>query len=127
MLLRRHELLREYIFYLIRWQLSTPILAWCIVYFGSLGSGWSTVLANLIGGLLFFWVDKFLIFRNKTTTEIWEVLHDKECYRCNKIGRVYRLVKKDKYDKTVSTPVYLCEQCSDKKYRKILESEFSNG
>ena len=55
-------MIKKYILYLLRWQLSTPILAICCCGFGSFGVLSATVLANLIGGLIFFWVDK-LIFR----------------------------------------------------------------
>jgi hypothetical protein len=53
------------IIYLLRWQLSTPILS-AVIYFtidlwGNLAS---TILANLIGGLMFYKIDK-LIFRKK--------------------------------------------------------------
>lgn len=54
---------KQLIIYLLRWQLSTPILALSIfiltVYMNEL---WATVIANLIGGLIFFWVDR-LIFK----------------------------------------------------------------
>jgi len=51
--------MKRFIFYLLRWQLSTPIL-WLVVR--HLGVGiWSTVIANLIGGVIFFWVDKFIL------------------------------------------------------------------
>ena len=56
------SLLYKYPLYLLRWQMSTPILALCVAYFAQLGTVWATVLANLIGGLLFFWVDR-LIFK----------------------------------------------------------------
>ena len=58
------NLLRKYFFYLIRWQLSTPILAICISLFAHFGNLTSTIIANLIGGLIFFWVDK-VIFKEK--------------------------------------------------------------
>jgi hypothetical protein len=45
---------KRYFLYLIRWQLSTPILAWCIFIFATLGTTWATIIANLIGGLIFF-------------------------------------------------------------------------
>lgn len=45
--------------YLIRWQLSTPILA-IVVYFlnDKLGSIITTAIANIIGGLIFYNIDK---------------------------------------------------------------------
>lgn len=56
---------KKYILYLIRWQLSTPILALCVVWLASLGTTWASIIANFIGGLIFFWVDKWIFNRNK--------------------------------------------------------------
>lgn len=51
--------------YLCRWQLSTPILAIVISLFvNDIGSLYSTIIANLIGGLAFYNIDKF-IFNKK--------------------------------------------------------------
>jgi len=53
----------RYIIYLLRWQLSTPILAiiiWVLPYNNLV----KTIIANFLGGLIFFWVDR-LIFNNK--------------------------------------------------------------
>lgn len=61
---RMVSLTKRYALYLIRWQLSTPILALCLAWLGGLGPVWATIIANLIGGLIFFWVDKF-IFKEK--------------------------------------------------------------
>ncbi len=49
--------------YILRWQLSTPILA-IITYLtiDDIGSFYSAILANFIGSLIFFNVDK-LIFK----------------------------------------------------------------
>ena len=50
--------------YLLRWQASTPILS-LVIYFtiDKWGNLASTILANLIGGLIFYNIDK-LIFKN---------------------------------------------------------------
>jgi len=50
--------MKKYLLYLLRWQLSTPVLAICLCWLSTLGEFWATVVANLIGGLIFFWVDK---------------------------------------------------------------------
>lgn len=52
----------ELVLYIARWQLSTPVLAVCLTLFTGLGTFWATVLANLVGSILFFPVDK-LIFK----------------------------------------------------------------
>lgn len=57
---------KQYGLYLLRWQLSTPILAACLYVLEGMNSFWATVIANLIGGLMFYWVDK-VIFRKKET------------------------------------------------------------
>jgi putative flippase GtrA len=56
---------QKYGFYLLRWQLSTPILAVVLWWLGGLNVWVATIVANLIGGLMFFWVDRW-IFRPKT-------------------------------------------------------------
>ena len=53
--------------YLCRWQLSTPVL-WGVLYF--LGNGfWGTVVANFIGGCIFFFVDRKIFNNNKKVEE----------------------------------------------------------
>jgi len=112
-------MIKKYIAYLIRWQLSTPILAICIIFFVNLGTTWSTIIANLIGGLLFFWVDKF-IFTSKTFNTIWDIKENEKCNKCGKIGRVYRLIKYYSYDRiNDKNPIYLCEKCSKEKFEII--------
>lgn len=54
--------MKKFILYLIRWQLSSPILALCLWWLEPVGTIWATIIANLIGGCIFFWVDK-LIFK----------------------------------------------------------------
>jgi|GEM_PF-1807566 len=61
-------MLKRYVFYLARWQFSTPILAGCITSFSFLGNFWAPVIANFIGGLVFFWIDR-KIFHHPTRAE----------------------------------------------------------
>lgn len=49
--------MKKYLLYLLRWQLSTPILA-MVLYLLNCNELLETIIANLIGGLIFFWVDK---------------------------------------------------------------------
>lgn len=53
----------KFILYLIRWQMSSPILYICLRKL-NLGIFWNTIIANLIGGIIFYWVDKY-IFNKK--------------------------------------------------------------
>jgi hypothetical protein len=50
---------KKFLLYLFRWQLSSPIL-FLTLYFVQGSDLFRTVLANLIGGILFYQVDKFL-------------------------------------------------------------------
>lgn len=53
----------QFVAYEIRWVASTPIIALCLWWLNPiLGTFWATVVANLIGGAVFFWVDR-LIFK----------------------------------------------------------------
>lgn len=55
--------MKKFIVYLIRWQLSTPILA-IVLYYLPFNTLTNTIIANLIGGIIFFWVDR-LIFNKE--------------------------------------------------------------
>ena len=102
--------MRRFILYLVRWQLSTPIL-WLVLR--KMGTGiWATVIANLIGGAIFFWVDRF-IFTSKAV-EVWHIKEGK-CDKCGVVSPLWRLVKAAGYDKSNSAPVFLCMKCSKKK------------
>ena len=115
--------LKRYFLYLVRWQLSTPILAWCVVVFAALGATWATVIANLIGGLIFYFLD-FYIFNqtNLFKGELWETQIDIICSECSqKIKRGYRLVKTKGYDKmSDKKPEFRCKRCSKIKYKKTI-------
>jgi len=103
---------RKFILYMIRWQLSTPIL-WLAVK--SLGVGiWSTVIANLIGGAIFFWVDKFIF--TSYAVEVWHFKEKGKCDLCGKEESLWRLVRAPNYDKRDELkPVFLCTKCSKQK------------
>ena len=111
-------MIKRYLLYLLRWQLSTPILAICIIYLAFLGGTVATVVANLIGGLIFFWVDRF-IFTKDFDKPIWEIKHKAVCKDCGSEGRGYRLVISGEYDRTKATPEYRCEDCSIEKSKQL--------
>jgi len=79
----------------------------------------ATIIANLVGGLLFFWVDRF-IFTSKVLDSQWEIKEDVRCTDCGKISRGYRLVRAKNYDKTKGKiPKFRCERCSKKKSKEL--------
>ena len=90
---------KRYGLYLVRWQLSTPILAGVLALLGGLGALAATIIANLVGGLIFFWVDKF-IFTSELLSVQWEVKDAVTCVDCGREARGYRIVRAAGYDKS---------------------------
>jgi hypothetical protein len=114
-------MIKQYFLYLCRWQLSSPILAFCLFYL-HFGVTWNTIIANLIGGLIFFWVDKY-IFKQPISFPLWQIQEEVKCTDCDEVCRGYRLVKTSNYDKTKdSNPEFRCEECSGKKLRKLKDN-----
>jgi len=75
------------------------------------GAGiWATVAANLIGGAIFFWVDRF-IFTNHAIEE-WHFKDRGTCDQCGRETSLWRLVKAPNYDRRDHEPVFLCPECS---------------
>lgn len=116
---------KRYFLYLARWQLSTPILAPVVAYFKHSSSIFGTAedwigstVANLIGGLIFFWVDRF-IFTSKMLQSQWEVKENAECFDCGEVTRGYRLAKAVNYDRLTVAPQFRCEDCSKQKTAKL--------
>lgn len=60
----KKEFFKRYGLYILRWQCSSPLLALFLVWFAGLGTVWATILANFVGSIIFFWVDK-IIFKDK--------------------------------------------------------------
>ncbi len=114
-----HVNFRRYGLYLLRWQASTPILAGVGILLASMGQIVAAIIANLIGGLLFFWVDRF-IFTSQALAAQWEVREKIACADCGKITRGYRLVMSPNYDKSHDCkPEFRCEECSEKKTEEL--------
>ena len=120
----------KFVLYLIRWQLSTIILAPAVAFFKHSPSLFGTredwiaaTVAYLIGGCIFFWVDRF-IFKSKMI-EKWERVKTVKCYDCGKIDLVQRLVlAPGGYDRRDdSNPEYRCKACSAKKMERLIRDK----
>jgi hypothetical protein len=110
---------KRYGLYLLRWQASTPILAGVGVLLASMGQLIAAIVANLIGGLIFFWVDAF-IFTSQSLAAQWEVKENIACADCGMVARGYRLVRSGDYDKSSEVaPQFRCEECSTKKSEQL--------
>jgi hypothetical protein len=107
------SMLKRYLLYLARWQLSTPILAICLITLVPLGKIGSTVVANLIGGLLFFWLDRF-IFTHHCLGQVWESEEKVVCMECGKVERGFRLVCADADDRE-PRPAFRCPECTERR------------
>ena len=112
-------MIKRYILYLIRWQASTPILSPVVALFQG-GSIWGTPeswigssVANLIGGLIFFWVDRFIF--TSGAVEVWNFKDKGICDKCGAEESLWRLVRAQNYDKSNSEPKFLCMKCSKEK------------
>ncbi len=111
--------LRRYALYLVRWQLSTPLLAVVLVWLASIGPLAATIVANLLGGLIFFWVDRF-IFTSTAIDPAWEVRDEVRCTDCGAVCRGYRLVRSGGYDRSADpAPQFRCEACSTVKTQEL--------
>lgn len=113
------DFIKKFIFYLFRWQLSTPILSVVLIWLATLNKWVAAGIANLIGGIIFFWVDKW-IFKETFLAPLWEIKENIKCIDCGKICKGFRLVKTENYDRiTDKEPEFRCEQCSKNKLEEL--------
>ena len=107
----------KFLIYALRWQLSTPIL-WIVLR--QLGAGLeATIIANLVGACIFFWVDQFIFGKR---IQEWEFLKFGACDGCGKFNHGLRRLRYDPrgYDRRKDdNPKFLCKSCSDIKLSKI--------
>lgn len=110
--------MKKYLLYLLRWQLSTPILAIVpfVLAFLNVHNYWVTaIIANLIGGIIFFWVDK-LIFKKKPENFVyWEIKEDIICVDCGERCEGRRVVLNKDYNREKSIKEFRCKECAKKK------------
>ncbi len=112
-------LFKRYLLYIARWQLSTPILAAVLILLASFNKWTATVIANFIGALIFFWVDR-AIFTYKLRRPLWEVEEDVVCADCGAVGTGLRIVKSPNYDRLKDpAPQFRCAPCSERKRQEL--------
>lgn len=63
-MIKRTEI-KRFALYTLRWELSSIVLAPCLMWLGHLGAWPATIIANLIGACIFFMVDKFIFKEDK--------------------------------------------------------------
>jgi hypothetical protein len=112
-------LLKRYLLYILRWQLSTPILAGVLILLATFDRWTATVIANFIGALIFFWVDR-AIFTCRLRRPLWEVEAEAECADCGATGTGYRIVQGSNYDRLKDPrPEFRCAACAERKRREL--------
>jgi hypothetical protein len=110
---------KRYGLYLLRWQASTPILAWVGILLVSIGQLVAAIVANLIDGLIFFW-GRPVYFTSQSHLAQWRVRNNITCVNCGNIARGYRLVREGDYDRTHDPePAFRCEACSQRKTEEL--------
>lgn len=82
----------------------------------------ATIVANFIGGLFFFWVDKYIFKSSPVGFAMWEIQEDIKCVDCGQIARGYRVAKTNNYDRVNDKcPEFRCEKCSQNKLKELKE------
>lgn len=56
---------KQYLVYLLRWQLSTPIVATVLNLLADIPVLWATVIANLVGAIIMFPIDRFIFLSDR--------------------------------------------------------------
>lgn len=111
------------IVYMIRWQLSTPILG-VATYLSTGASPWNSMTAaiwgNVIGSLIFFWID-LITFSMGNLEKQWEIKDNGKCIDCGNVGRVYRLALAPRYNRIKAVAEFRCEKCSIGKTKLLKE------
>ncbi|MCL2540393.1 MAG: hypothetical protein FWE53_03055 [Firmicutes bacterium] len=111
----------KYGLYIGRWQLSTPILyvvIWALT--GLINAIWITIIANFIGALIFFWVDKFIFRKARAKNPLWEMKENVKCADCDHVGTGYRIVEWNGYSRANDeNPQFRCEACRAKKLLEV--------
>ena len=112
--------MKRFLLYLLRWQLSTPILAPVVAFFkhspnifGTPEDWIGATVANLIGGSIFFWIDRFIF--TSYAVEVWNYKEKGICDKCGAETSLWRLTKAPNYDKSKSEPTFYCMKCSKEK------------
>ncbi|MCE5279843.1 MAG: hypothetical protein ABFD92_03485 [Planctomycetaceae bacterium] len=103
--------------YLLRWQLSTPLLAGFVYFLTQrLGATLTMFVANLFGAALFFWIDRWIFVGRglEAQDELWEVRPNVTCAECLKpVDRGYRLLRMRGRGQTgVPSGQFRCLDCS---------------
>ena len=117
---RLKNFVKRFTKYLCRWQLSSPILALCIIYL-PFSPTVKTIIANIIGACILYPVDR-LIFKSPIYSPLWEIQEEIKCTDCGQVAKGFRLVKTKNYDKTEDKNAeFRCERCSKIKLEELKE------
>lgn len=57
--------IKRFVIYAVRWQASSLVLAPCLMWLGHLGAWTATIIANLIGAIIMYPMDKYIFKEDK--------------------------------------------------------------
>jgi hypothetical protein len=57
--------MKKFILYVIRWQISSPILFICLYFIPTQNILLKTIISNFIGAMIFYWIDKLIFTKKK--------------------------------------------------------------
>lgn len=110
--------MRPLLLYIGRWELSTFTLAPVLILLSNVPTLVATVIANLIGALIFYNVDR-LLFKRKVSTPLWEIRENYSCASCGEKGLTFRIVEWGSYNRIDSFPQWRCWQCAKEKREEV--------
>jgi len=111
---------KRYVLYLIRWQLSTPILAVVLAWLSGMNEWVAAAIANFIGANIFFWVDRYIFTSVPILAPQWESREEVTCADCGRVARGFRLVRTRNYDRTRGKhPEFRCAECAPAKLEEL--------
>jgi hypothetical protein len=77
------------------------------------------IVANLIGALIFFWID-MIIFKKVYKEPLWEIKEDVVCHDCGAKETGYRIVEWMGYSRSKdANPEFRCDHCRFIKYEQV--------
>lgn len=110
----------RFLVYLFRWQTSGIILAPTLMILNQAHPVAATIVANAIGGICFYFIDRMIFKGSKAQKPLWEIRKNSICADCGKHDVGYRVVEWGKYNRTaVENPEFRCCDCANIKFEQV--------
>jgi len=118
--------MKKFFLYLLRWQCSTPILAVVTTWLASQNEWVAAAVANLIGGCIFFFIDRLIFKQPNSDIPLWQIAKgdNQYCYNCQKKSPVlFRVIEWKKFNWRAQRKDihFRCAACAEQKLRALEE------